>query len=401
MKPVKSLFVTAFILSACLSLHAQSNAHFAGEDKKVVHLNDNSQQVEIGLPDSDPTHCYEWSGPNILTDPHQPVITVNPPDPTNVYTVVRHSTCGPETDEVVVSSVDTVSLVSVTPLRECYNDGDSVHLSDFDIVTDPPGYGSLVTVSPQVVYNVLWTDLLPEKPIELTFSLRYGGHTSTKKATVDVYNEGFTVSAGSSVHLRNIQKALENLAKLVEKGKDITKVLSKNKASPCTPGFDAALNLPSVRFFRACCNGNAVQGFTLSGISFAPTISMDCYFPLPGCSVRGLGGFNVHFGLAAGATVGPISYTYKGDCSNLTAALIGAFVQVSGGVEFEFLDRDILSAQLDLVGKGSTSVNWTVGEGIDWGGLTVDLSVAGSVTFLSLFTKSVSAPLGQHVFFKD
>lgn len=398
MKYIKSLLVSTFVLLACLSLHAQSALGFAGEDKKTVHLSDNSQQVEIGLPDDDPTHCYEWSGPNILTDPHKPVITVNPQEPMVVYTVTRHSTCAPETDQVVVSMVDTIGIVSVTPLKDCYNDGDPVDISDFEIVTDPPGFGSLATVTPDHARNS-WGGIVD--PTDFTIRLTYGNYTSSRTVTVDVYNEGLEISIGTSLHLNKVKNTLQTLRKVIENAKNLANLVSKTGGVlPCDLEFDASLNIPDEQWFKACCNGNELTGYRMSGFSFTPSLNLDCYIPIPYVSFPKAGGLSAHLGLGYGMEFGPVSYAYKGECTGGVSVDVRMFVRIAGGVEFSLLSRDILSAQADLEGIGSASFRWTLGESCEFSGVQVDIDLVGKVTFLSFLTEEVRIPVYSHLFGK-
>ena len=398
MKYIKSLFVSAFMLMACLPLWAQSNEPFAGEDKKILQRDDNSQQVNIGVPDAEEGHCYEWSGPNIIGDNHQPVITVNPRNPINVYHVVKRTSCGKNEDDVTVYLVDSIGIKSVTAKKSCYNDGDSVRLSDFDIETDPPGYSSLVTVSPQFVSNT-WGGVVDQQ--ELQFRLSYANNTSTKTATVDVYNEGLSVSTGSSIHLDKVMQGVEMLKNMLQKGKDFVDFLGKGApASPCEIGFDPVINEPNIHFFRACCEGEEISGYTLSGFSIAPRLTFDCYIPTQ-FSIPKVGGLNFHVGFSAGIDVGPISYTYKGDCSGLDPVPVSISADVAIGAEVSMASRDVLSIQGDAVATGTASMSWTLGEGVEFDGLKLDLSLVCQVTFFSMYTKKMTVPIGSTVLFKD
>ena len=86
------------MLLLCLTAKAQ----WAGEDKEVMREEDNSQTVTIGTPDGSSDKCYDWSGPHIMSDPHQATITVNPQSSEELYTVTRSSSCGVEQDQVKV-----------------------------------------------------------------------------------------------------------------------------------------------------------------------------------------------------------------------------------------------------------------------------------------------------------
>jgi len=185
MKTIKSLITLAFVLLLCLTAKAQ----WAGEDKEVLRdPYNNSQVVSIGVQDGSSDACYEWTGPHITSDPHKPVVVVNPQDEEETYTCTRISSCGVEEDQVKVKVLDTISIVSVTPLKNCYNDGDDVHLSDFEIVTSPAGWGFMVEVSPTHLNNN-WGLGDVDETMELTFTLDYNGHQSVKHATVNVFND--------------------------------------------------------------------------------------------------------------------------------------------------------------------------------------------------------------------
>ena len=116
---------------------------------------------------------------------------VNPQSSEELYTVTRSSSCGVEQDQVKVKVVDSVTIVSVTPLKDCYNSGDNLALSDFEIKTNPDGYESLVQFTPTRVTNYAGES---DEEQTITFSLNYRGHTSTNEATVNVFNEDLGLS---------------------------------------------------------------------------------------------------------------------------------------------------------------------------------------------------------------
>ena len=392
MKTIKLVITSAFMLLLCLTAKAQ----WAGEDKEVLREEDNSQTVTIGVADGSSDKCYEWSGPNIQGDVHSATITVNPQDQEQTYICTRTSSCGVEQDQVVVRVKDTISLVSVTPLKDCYNSGDALVLTDFEIVTDPAGYESLVQFSPGQVYNLAGAS---EEIQTITFGLTYNGYTSTKTAQVNVFNEDLGVSQGQSVDFQKFVEDIKKINAMVEKTKGFVSKLNSiaKGVSPCEPAFHLVLNLPQCDDIHACCNGEEVDGYKLNMPSIDANLGVDCYIPTS-LSIPHVGGLEIHVGAAVGVTFGPLSYTYKGECSNLTYPL-GLYANIAGGVRVFFGDPDFLSAELNLVGTGSTSLVWTIGQSIQWKPLDVSLKIVGKVTLLSFYTDEVDYMLFTYSFF--
>lgn len=395
MKTIKSVITLAFVLLLSLAAKAQ----WAGEDKEVLREPDNSQVVTIGVMDGSSDKCYEWSGPNIYSiDHNQPVILVNPQSSEETYICTRTSSCGVEQDEVKVKVIDTIALVSVTPLKSCYNHGDPIVLSDFVIVTYPTGYESLVTVTPNVAENN-FQQLHSYDEDELTFSLTYNGHTSTKTATVRVYNEALTFTDGESVNFTDFKKKLTAIKIAVEKGKEVVNYLNQfATASPCHPGGNLVVNLPNAEFFYTCCNGNEVNGFTVTGFSFNPELAIECHFPTS-LSIPGAGGLYIHFKAAVGANVGPLTITYKGDCSNVSIPIL-LYASIQAGAEAVLLHPDVFSAAIDIKGKGTGGINWILGQELAWTGLTVEIGLDVTFTYFGGFMESKYFPLYTHTFFK-
>lgn len=398
MKTIKLVITSAFMLLLCLTAKAQ----WAGEDKEVLRKPDNSQVVSIGVMDGSSDKCYEWTGPHIESiDTHQPVILVNPQSSEETYICTRISSCGVEQDQVKVKVIDTISIVSVTPLKECYNDGEQIKREDFLIVTDPPGNESLVTVTPSVAVNNFQQLIHSYDEDEVTFSLTYNDYTSTKTATVRVYNESLTTTSTESVNFTDFKKKLNTVKIMVEKGKEVLNYLNQfATASPCQPDGNLIVNMPNSETFFTCCNGNEVVGFTVTGFSFNPELAIECHFPTS-LSIPGAGGLYIHFKAAVGANIGPLTFAFKGDCSEIVVP-IGLFVSIQAGAEATFLSKDIFTAALDIKAVGSAGLNWVVGKDIEWTGLKVVIGIDATFTYFGgLDSKGEFFPLYTHVFFKD
>lgn len=392
MKTIKSVITSAFLLLLCLTAKAQ----WAGEDKEVLREEDNSQTVTIGVADGSSDKCYEWSGPNIQGDIHSATIVVKPQDPEQTYICTRTSSCGVEQDQVVVKVIDTISIVSVTPLKNCYNSGDQLALTDFEIVTYPEGYQSLVQFTPTQVHNNAGAS---EEVQTINFSLTYNEHTSTKSASVNVFNEDLGLSSSSSVDFHKFIEDFKKINAMVEKAKGLTDKLNSiaKGASPCSPDFHLILTMPEGADIHACCNGEEIDGFKMDLPSIDAYLGIDCYIPTT-LSIPHVGGLQIHVGAAIGVKLGPLSFKFKRECSNITIPL-GLYANIAGGVQVFFGDPDFFSAELNLVGEGSTSLTWTVGESIKWSPLNVGLKIVGKVTLASFWTEEVDYNLFTYTFF--
>ncbi|MBO4656137.1 MAG: hypothetical protein J5644_11385 [Bacteroidales bacterium] len=396
MKTIKSFITSAFILLLCWTAQAQApTAQFAGEDKEVMALPDSSQTVEIGLPGSTSEYCYEWTGDDIKTDPHQPVVTVNPKKASNTYRVKRTGACGVEEDEVIVTLKDSVGIVSVKPKKKCYNAGDAIPIEDFEIVTEPTGYESMVTHTPTTAKNKFeWIGT--EDTQDITFTLNYNGHISTKVVTVKVFNDDLAASHGQSLALGELISEFQKVKNVVKKGEKVANKLNSlsSAVSPCKPQADLDIDFPNGVSLRSCCNDKEVDGFAINFGSIALGMSVSCDFPTT-LSIPILGaGLYITFSMGYGAYVGPANLKYLGEeCTTLTIPL-GFYANISGGLKLKVPDEDILSASINLVGEAKCSLIWNVGQSIKFHPMDLSVTAVGKVVLLyGLVTEKISYPL--------
>lgn len=388
MKSFRTVIATALALLLCLTTQAQ----WAGQDKTVQRKSDNSQQVTIGEPGSS-SACYQWTGPNIIGDPNKAVITVNPQDERNEYRVRRIDKCGVEEDMVVVTVKDSIAIVSITPNRECYSNGDTVLLEHFTIVTDPPGYESLVKFLPDKAY--ISSDVNEDEQT-FYFWLNHNGHESRKNVTVEVYNENEEVDtttikwstikpyfdAVKKVYnfFKNKTDTVKQTVKKVNALKDMIEKI-KPKGLPM-PDFyfdlDADLAMPT--FVTTCCNGEEKWGFNLSGPALYVNAGLSFDFPIPGLSIGGAGGLFVSLKFDGKVVIGPCDIRYRGfsGCSRATIP-IEVEACLSGGVKASILDG-IVEAELHVQGCGDAKMLWKVGEDFKVNGVTFTAFIGGSVT---------------------
>lgn len=402
MKPTKVLITAVLALLISMTVQAQSpdpGENWAGPDKTVLRLPDSSQTVTIGQPCKDADKCFSWEGPHIESDPHQSVITVKPQDSLSIYTVRRIDKCGEAISQVRVTLVDHVNLVSVIPLS-CYNDGDSIKLDDFKIITDPPGFENLVKFTPAIASRPV-SFATPIGSQILTFTLEENNPESTQDVEVTVVNENLTATASVSPDFLNFKETLQKAESLLVKAQ---KYMAGNaealgKYIPCKPddpsiNFD--LTLPHNTAY--CCNGVLVDAFNIMMPSISAAVSFECAFPSTWC-IPGIGGLYFTLGFGAGVTVGPFAIRFRGDCSQASVPL-ELSAEISGGARVEALSKDFLSFSAKFVGSGKIGTEYVFGRGFEWEGLVVDVSLQAEVKTFGLFSLKTTYPIGSWTFFK-
>lgn len=395
MKPFKLLITAVFTLLLGLTAQAQ----WAGEDKAVLRLQNNSQTTTIGQPASSSDMCYEWSGPDIVGERNKPVITVNPRSETCVYTVRRTGKCGVEEDQVIVTLTDTIGIVSVTPTK-CYNDGDSITKEDFKIVTSPEGFENLVSFGPTTAHHNVGSVVGTQ---DVTFYLLYNNHRSTKTIEVTVINDNLTSSGEISVDFKDFKKKLQQAKKMLDAAKffksKFLDPVAKN-ALPCEPDFDYGLEFSSLpQFTYYCCEGKKVDAFNLFGPTLSGSVSLGCQFPIPGVSIPYIGGFYATIDLSAGISVGPLALRFRGDCGQAEIP-VELSAEIAGGIRASVVSKDFLSASLAIAAGGKTGMEWVIGKEINWKGVELYLAIKGEVTAISLLKAKVNIPIGSWTFFK-
>lgn len=402
MKPTKVLITAVLALLISMTVQAQSpdpGENWAGEDKTVLRLPDSSQIVTIGQPCKDADKCFSWEGPHIKSDPHQSVITVNPQDSLSIYTVRRIDKCGEAISQVRVTLVDNVSLVSVIP-RSCYNDGDSIKLDDFKIITDPPGFDNLVKFKPAIASRPA-SFATPIGSQILTFTLEQGNKKDSTEVEVTVVNENLTATASVSPDFLNFKETLQKAESLlVEAQKFKAHIIdSLVVGPPCnweSPSVNFDLTLPYNTAY--CCNGVLVDAFNIMMPSISASISYECAFPSTWC-IPGIGGLYFTLGFGAGVTVGPFAIRFRGDCSQASVP-IELSAEISGGARVQALSKDFLSFSAKFVGSGKIGTEYVFGRGFEWEGLVVDVSLQAELKTFGLFSVKATYPIGSWTFFK-
>lgn len=391
---MKRLF--AILLLSALAWGAR--AQFAGPDKHVAREEGNTQTVTIGVADATADACYIWTGPHIVGNANQPVITVNPTSEIEDYMVKRISKNGIEEDMVMVFVEDTISILGVFPKYRCYSNDEAIDKSQFDIVMNPEGYENLVTVTPAVAQSEAATDGY----IEITFSVTKNNHTSTKKTRVRVIDNDDSFSQSLPVGLLNIKRTLETMDKVYgafQEAKSVTdkmEFLRHVPGSPCKWSDDPPASASSaldLRFRSLCCNDHtAVASLKVKLLQLSYGASFGCRVPFYGIPHVASCDLVCNFG--ASMSVGPVDgiISVNKSCADLCIP-VTLGLTLNGGVGVS-LGGDILTADLLLQGGGSAQLAWCL-TSPNYLKLEASLSVVGTVTMCSFIEYSIEYPLAS------
>ena len=401
----KILIGTAIIINCQFSAVNSAFAQFAGPDKKVAREPGNTQRVSIGMPDASSDVCYVWTGPNIADEAFKAVIEVNPQDTLEIYNVKRISKNGVEEDQVKVRVEDTIAIVSVKGKFKCYNVGDKITTEpkQFEIVTDPPGYENLVTVSPAVATNN--AGMAVEDGVVVTFTLTKNGHTSTKTTTISVYNSDLVapldVIQGS---LKTFKFMMENMKIIDDIWENIESISNCVEylapASPCgwsseKPQGEAGWEL-NISPKLLCCSDNtpapALQ-ISLGKASYGNTYS--CRFPFYG--IPYVASADVVFNLSAGFFVGPVTgvISTNRECAQLCIPA-GVNLTVNGGVGVSVGGGKLLAADLLLQGSTTGQVQWCPIGSNNTLSVGITFSVVGNVVCVGLIKHNIEYPFATY-----
>ena len=400
MNTIKSVITVFFALMLFCSARAQQNNgtnHWWGKDTvQVEKFADNSQVVEIGSMEDSQDKSYEWTGPNIVDlNTKKPTVKVNPREMENEYFVRRVSKCGEEKARVLVTLIDSISIVNVTPLYQCYTEGEPIKAEDFIIETSPEGYGNKATVWPDVAHE--------GQPVVLT--IRYNGHTSDY--TIDslkVYKDNSSSDASVAVdpneisQLNQIKDKIQKARDLLEQAQEVSGLIesiSPGAGPGCKPtitgvssseGVESGFEMPAPKFFRSCCDHDSVTAFQLFSPTMTFSANIDCQFPIPNLSFPYVGGVYVIFGAGMGVTAGPISVVFRGKCTDMFIEF-KLFASAYGGVRVLVINDKFFKADLKLQGEANTSLLWKVGDELRWGGVNLSVGIVGEITLFSLATE--------------
>lgn len=403
MKYIKSLFVLALVLLLGMPLYAQWN----GVNTEVTRLRNenNTQEFDIGTADNNDGVCYEWFGPGIRGENNKPVIRIHPTDDETVYLVRRKHSCGVEEGQVVVRLVDTISLVSVTPKRGCYNLGEKYNLDDFIFETKPENYGHLVQLYGRDTAYVDPGETAAEDVLQ--FVLPYNHHVSSKSTQVRVYNTNnlFHPNDQTTPQFEELKSKIDKIKGMIEAARAISNLIQGKMPSvgpPCQPGFDfSGFSLPIPNFFASCCKGDEITGFHVNIPKLRASLTLDCEFLWPGLGIPGIGGVYVIAGGGISAEVGPSDIYFRGlECiSGRVPIDFGANVYL--GLKIQAVDADVFHASLRGIGSAQSHMVWVIGEQLEFKGLDLSVDVEGEIVLFSLVEIKAYKNIGNITLFKD
>lgn len=384
-----------FILSLLmLGFAFAAQAQFAGPDKTIMREEGNTQTTTLGTADGNSKTCYIWSGPHIVGDRNKAVITVNPINDVESYSVKRISENGVEEDMVFVHVEDSVQILYVHPKYRCYPEDATLSVADFEISTYPAGYENLAQFSPSVAHAAYQR---VESDEQITVSITKGNHTSSKTCSIHVINDGAVASGvsgsvdiGKIVELLKDGQKLKDLLNGVKQATDLTKQIP---GTPCTSELELTYAKVGVTPKKICCDHGSYLGATISFGGCSGSLTTKCNIPAYG--IPGVGTLDLVFSFAISGGLGAIEATVYPGAMSCGSLCIPVFVGISigGGVGVSAFG-DILSADLQLVASGQGSLTWC-----PWGTTKVSASmlakveIVGKVTLLTFIEESVSYPL--------
>lgn len=399
MKPIRTLIVTALALFISLTAQAQApfNPALVGGEKVILRTPNNDQTVTLSQPET-PNACYEWSGPNIIGDRNKATITANPVSDVSTYYVTRTDLCGVAETEIKVRLTDTLYIVSVTP-KVCYNDGDVISIEDFDIVTYPEGYESMVAFTPTIAENHGFAFV--EKLQSITFYVIHNNQESSKTVDVTVINDNLTASSSISPDFEDLKNKIEKVKRMLEGVEDLESIFAvAQSTSPCNFGTSSSfdINMPQVTYY--CCEGKKVDAFNLPSFSVSGSATFSCSVPIPYVSIPCVGGLMADFTMSASITVGPLNIRFRGECSQADIP-VELSAEMGGGVSISLVSKDFLSGSLYLLGRGKTPIKWTIGKEVNWEGVELSVVIRGEVKALGLVSSKIEKPLYSWTLFKN
>ena len=393
MRYIQTIVVSALLLVVWLP----SQAQFAGEDKTVLKVPNNSQEVTIGQDSEKDGYCYQWVGPHIVGDSNKAKIKVNPRFPKEDYFVKRISDCdGVEYDKVTVKLVDTISIVSVKPTR-CYNTGDTIKLEHFEIVTNPPGYESMATFAPNIANNFSGNT---EWSQTVNFRLEYNNHTSQKGTKVNVINETKPLTITFTPEFQNFEKNVRKAEEILDIAMQFKQgLLALSKGSPvdisCDPSWNTTVALPT--FSCYCCEGKKINTFNIVSWGVSGSIGCEAAVPIPAlscpvpCAKTGLFGI---IGFSGGLSLGPTYIVWRDKCSYVE--IPGSLsVEIHGGVRAQALDKNFLSLSAAFYGTAIREFSWKLGEPFQLEDIKLKWGISGEVKVFTGLTVPFDVLIGE------
>jgi len=341
--------IKLLLLGLLLFSTANIFAQFAGEDKKVAKLANNTQTVVIGAASNNPQDCYKWSGGIILSADNLPQVTVNPRDSVTVFTCTRVSEHGVEQDQVKVFVIDDIQIVSVTPKRKCWSKGEAISVSEFEIVTDPPGMSGDVRLGANSTPAI---GSVASKVYNMTVNFEAfadGRVTDNASTEIVVVNKDVNTSGAISANLKILQTLLNGIQ---SKGKFIETALKNSPLKVPCEFVPPSITVTGTAYeFNECCLDKVQESekYRVDGTLGGGGIT--CDFPLPppygGIPCIAELGFTIRVGISVNLRFELITSECQTEgCIEL--ALLGS---LTAGFYGQIWSKKVLRAELTATGN--------------------------------------------------
>jgi hypothetical protein len=372
----KTIGYFSVIMAICLALPLKAVSQgYAGPNKTI--LKDSS--VVIGGSGCS-SCCYLWTPATGLSDP-KILHPIAKPTTTTTYTlkVTGDNFNISDVSQMTVTVKDGMDGLTVTPKKCCWSKGDSIGLSQFTIVTDPPGLENTVTLSPTSVPTNIFATSVGSFPV--TFTAR-GPNNTTKTAVVNI--SGVDPDAQSAFQLGMGQFKPEEI---IEK---IDNIINKIKLGPCGPTGGPSANMQFATGKLCCPKAGCIKDMYAYNGSYNYDLGYQCDFPFYGIPYVASLNFRIMASVGASLSLGNVKTTCDGVDVCYSLGITGS---IGGGVSGTIAGGAVLDASLLLVGSITPDpFEYCIPSGDTkcLGNICVKADIVGTVTTLSFFTKSVS-----------
>ncbi|MBK9336182.1 MAG: hypothetical protein IPM98_06200 [Lewinellaceae bacterium] len=369
----------------CFFVFVQLSAQqYAGPDKTICP----GKSVMIGGVGSGQL-CYKWTSSDGSFTSEDANPTVSPTE-TTTYTVevTKEDLSDIRTDAVTVE-VKGIESLSVTQKDDvcCWKRGDPVSLSQFTIVTVPPGLEKEVTLSPMSAPGGFFG---ASGSPTITFDYGCGEEDKTSEIQIPVVDEDYSISIANQEWSIEIDKMKNLMTGISNKMKNTIRI----PGIGCEPGGGISFNTPgsAFSFGKICCSDTPDKcirdNFQLTGLDISASVGVQCNVPFPPMPLV----FDITFGggLSAGLSYTPISASCEGDKQCAGLSFTGS---LNGGLSTKKLAEEVISA------KGVLIVGISPKELPKYcipGGFSTDFSLCAqidaevSVTFVTFYTKKAT-----------
>ena len=315
---------------------------------------------------------------------------------------------------------DSVRIVSVTNLHNCYESGDPILLEHFKIVTQPKGYEEQVKISPIVAdattreinisYGVgmgVSGKSVNKVKKKVYFQLRHNGHISRDSTQITIIPE--TVGDLSmQPHWYEIYRLLTQMEELENELHQKIDTLSNSAGllkiiRGCSFSFNHETNgVVNFRLEDVCCNNDAVSAASIELPYLSVSGELECSYPFYLPVVPGLGA-NIGLGLSLGISIGPLSdvftLTEGSDNCYRTELPFVLYFTASGTVELFYILPQLLSGGLTIQGDAAIPFGYDLrSRKFSRKPITISANIRGHITVIGFEIDACVWPLFSKTF---